>query len=182
MKLLVDVDGVCANFVEAYAALATRVCGVDVPTIAAEWDWDVPYIGKEGRKRVWEAIEAEPAWWLGLKPLPGAEKGLCALHRLARQHDIYFVTYRHANESKRMTELWLGWWGFPEATVVVTQEKAVVAKALRIEKGIEDLVPTAVALRAVGVEMSVMRHPYTVAWDGVFVDSVADWVERAVCL
>lgn len=183
MRLLVDIDGVCANFTKAAARLATTLTGVEVPEIATTWDWYLPLIGAEGQAQVWRWINEHPQWWLQLEPLPGARDGLAMLnHESGYGHDVYFVTYRSAARSKQMAEAWLREYGVVRPTVCLAKDKAGLATALRLEKGIEDQVGTAEALREAGVAMTLCTQPYNQAeaWAGPRVASLDAWVEKEV--
>jgi hypothetical protein len=147
MRIGFDIDGVLANFIPAYQALTVKVAGgvdlfqpgddIDPPC----WSWP-EFRGYSAitMRQVWNEIKASHDFWLDLPETPD-----CSLLRKAgspywdQSHDIYFVTNRVGQAVKWQTEQWLGnhlWVDQP--TVLISSEKGLVAKALKLDCYIED--------------------------------------------
>jgi len=136
--LAIHVDGVLADFTSAYARLCTAASGKKVSALATSWNWvrgeGVTY---EQEEAVWRGIEADPAWWTGLQPLPGAGDFLSRLNELDAFHTIYFLTQRPV-AAKFYTERWLESWGMLTPTVLMTAQKGKVCAALGVDRAIDD--------------------------------------------
>lgn len=79
MTILIDVDGVLANF----SGHVIRTAGVDM-TIDDVTQWDLFSLmgdaGVEAKKRL-----KDPDWWLGIAPMPGAQDAIDRLRHDGRE-------------------------------------------------------------------------------------------------
>ena len=137
----VDIDGVLANFNVAFAKLLQKLSGrtlVDPESInPTEWHWPqaIGYTSKE-IDACWRDIQTSSGFWAGLAPLPNVSYFLWALKRSA--HDVYFATARPGLSAKHQTEVWLAHHGYSLPTVLITEQKWVIAKALKFDAYIDD--------------------------------------------
>lgn len=112
--LVFDIDGLFANFSEAYRRVFIKVTGKDLfapgdTENAPTWDFDY-FRGytREEHKVAWKFIVTSPGFWLTLKPI----QANCIWFsdragKLFREHDIYFITNRAGDYVKHCTEVWL---------------------------------------------------------------------------
>lgn len=143
-----DVDGVLANFTQAYHKRIIEVTGKDLftpdeVTNPKSWDWDLDagYTVSES-KRTWAAILADAEnFWSSLNTLPGMEALLNQALNADKDH-VYFITAR-AGSPKRITELWLEDAGWSNPTVLMAKSKGHAAKALNLDVYIDDNLPNA---------------------------------------
>jgi 5'(3')-deoxyribonucleotidase len=148
MRIGVDVDGVLADFNRSFIE---RVCAVTKrdlfpvrPFDILTWDYPESY-GYSNREvsAVWEDIKRDPTFWSGLPSFAGTFEALSML-RLREYNDgdeVYFITARPGYRPKQQTELWLrAHSGDPvwAPTVLISSDKAGCAKALRLDKYIDD--------------------------------------------
>ena len=134
-------DGVLAQFNNSYAALLAQQTGIIFPAESDEWPdtwyWDRKAgVQKADETSAWKQIKSSDRFWFDLPPYPDVMEFLIWL-KYFRQ-DTYFVTNRSGNKAKYQTERWLHKAGFPEPTVLISQEKDLVCKALEIMHYIDD--------------------------------------------
>jgi uncharacterized HAD superfamily protein len=133
-----DIDGIFADFVTAYARVCSLAVGRVISTDARCWDWvEQEGVTPEEVAKVWAGIFADPYFWACLPPLPGAEEALRYLDYRHADHSMYFLTHRPAN-AKFYTEQWLRDHGFEHPTVLLTPEKGKVASALKFDVFLDD--------------------------------------------
>ena len=150
MRIGIDVDGVLADFNEAYIRLTTQLTGRDLfpsrPFDITTWNYPESYgYTAEEVSRVWAAIKADPFFWQGLAPYDTAEDAMRAIHlRWRANDDIYFITSRPGIDAKKQTENWLRmYWPLytvPPLTVLISSEKGLCAQALNLDVYIDDRV------------------------------------------
>jgi 5'(3')-deoxyribonucleotidase len=142
MKIGFDVDGVLANFNEAFVRTFRTVTGKNLfepqdtvnPPI---WDYHVLRgYTKEEIGRVVEEIDKSLTFWADLNPLEGAE---AVARRNWQDHDVYFITHRTLGQDiKWQTETWLTFEVHTSPTVLLSGEKGMCAKALDLDVYIDD--------------------------------------------
>jgi len=147
MKIGLDIDGVFANFAEAYQRLFVKTTGRDWFHVGdAEnppmWHWPTlrGYTGEE-TKAVWAAIKTDPVFWLNLAPYPDAVATLRQHYaQLQREHDVYFITNREGVRAKQQTEEWLAQFLNTPPTVLLVghRKKGEAAQALGLDCAIDD--------------------------------------------
>lgn len=149
-RIGVDVDGVLAQFNEAFIDLIIKETGIDlfpprpfdIPT------WHYPqlygYNNKDHLNMVWDKINESETFWLRLKPYPEANEVIAQLGgRVLKGDDVYFITTRPSCgivSAKSQTEQWLEYKVFDDftPTVIVTADKGPIAKALDLTHFIDD--------------------------------------------
>lgn len=152
MRIGFDVDGVFADFNSAYITKVVEITGRDLfpPRPFDVPCWDYPEYYGYSRKEIaaiWENIKQSPTFWYELEPYPNLYSAITAINRLDKsKHDIYFVTSRPGDGAKQQTEDWLYDQWFRRSTVLISSEKALVCKALRLDHYIDDNVENVFAV------------------------------------
>lgn len=162
MNIMLDVDGVYADFVKGFYALA-RTHDDTVPQYATphQKDWHIwEGVSKKIQNKCWEQIERSSEFWRLLDPIVDAEDRL-ATRAFVEKQVVYFVTSRPGKDVKYQTEQWLkSYLSVDLPTVLVAETgkyKADIAKALCIDWSLEDNGPNAVAI---GKNISNPRQSY----------------------
>lgn len=145
MRIGFDVDGVLADFANAYQRLIIEVSGKNLfhPTDGDRppcWDWpEFRGYDKATMKEVWGRIKASERWNLDLDELEGCRTLRMCILDMMRWHDIYFVTNRPSKDAKWQTEQWLMLHlGIERPTVLISEDKGPIAKALKLDVYIDD--------------------------------------------
>lgn len=107
--VLIDVDGVLAEFSTKFHTTARDLSGKDIPIIphAEQVKWDMPAVPKKIQKLVWKEIYEHPEWWLDLDALPRAGAILSVAKKYFGQ--VFIVTARHGDREavERVTAEWM---------------------------------------------------------------------------
>lgn len=140
----IDIDGVLADFNSAFIQRCIDITGqdlfpprpFDIPT------WNYPeyygYLPMEV-SQVWKSIKNDPTFWQKLPAYPDCREALGNLAVLdLAGHNIYFVTARPGIYAKQQTETWLWEQGFDRATVIISAEKGLCARALGLHWYLDD--------------------------------------------
>jgi 5'(3')-deoxyribonucleotidase len=143
----VDIDGVLANFNDAYGKVFLDQFGIDIMEHADDppvWHWP-QHFGVDQVKvdMVWSFIKSSPHFWEFMNPLKQAEDDLYALDYLrSKGHEIYFLTNRHGADVKGQTWRWLKKHGFSDPTILITSNlrgaKGSICAGLGIDIIIDD--------------------------------------------
>lgn len=158
-RLAIDIDGICADFNNAFRNLICQLHGVDKqpPTWPpTKWHWPKDYLTNKQVDACWRHIDASGGdWWEDLEPI-NADETMNALIDLQMEgHDLYFLTARYGAGVKAATESWfaeeLNLW----PTVLVgldPLDKAMVMRALEINVMVDDRKENVDAAVAAGIE------------------------------
>lgn len=145
LTLAIDIDGVLANFTDAYAACVTRRTGIVFPKMSDEWPtswyWDRDAgVTREQEEETWKKdIIQTRNFWQKLEPHEGAKPALKYLNQMASRGDqLYFITHRMGDSVKLQTERWLYNHGINYPTVIVTGQKLPFLRALGVNFFIDD--------------------------------------------
>lgn len=149
MVIGVDIDGVLANFTDAYAKLLTAQTGIQFPKASEDWppvwNWDrAAGVISSHEQIVWAKIRLKATqFWRGLSPLEGAVAAIRRLDYLSKHgSDVYFLTHRMGEEAKLQTERWLYDHGMDFPTVLLAERKLPILLALEVGCFIDDKVST----------------------------------------
>lgn len=145
MNVLVDVDGVCADFVSAFYLLARarnpQIPAVTTHTQTAWYNWEG--MSREEVKANWTFIKQSPTYWASLHSLMSqADKRALLIAGLTPGISLYFCTSRPGYNVKQQTEIWLKGEipGFLPTILVAERahNKPAIAMALDINLSLED--------------------------------------------
>lgn len=160
-KLAIDVDGVIANFTDAYAHYLFKETGVIFPKASNEWPEEWFWERSAGvtaaqEKKVWgDHILSSRTFWQDLRPVESAQEAIYRLNRMSQNGDeVSFITNRPGTQSKYQTEKFLYGLGMNYPTVIVAADKLPILKAMKIEFFIDDRPDT---VQEVGLDASVGR-------------------------
>ena len=146
-----DVDGVLACFVTGFADRLAEIAGdkvvngavlrqlaKDTAAFPTVWDWPQLHgYTNDDVRAAWESVEQDDTFWQNLPVIePEAVELLNAL--AMDGHEVYFLTARLGIKAKWQTEQWLLAHGMLMPTVIITEQKAPVAKALELDCYIDD--------------------------------------------
>ena len=138
-RMMIDVDGVLADFIKGFTMLAWTMFGTPVQSVFEKQRWH-GFDGLDGKQvdEVWRRINESPTFWESL-PLCVTPEEMQELDDLTAEADVYFVTNRGSSKlAKRQTENWLIANGIEEPTVIVSGKKGEVCRALDINYSLED--------------------------------------------
>lgn len=159
LKFCIDVDGVLANFTDAYAKALTRRTGIEFPVASADWPtswfWERDAgVTKEQESETWHHdIIQSRTFWQRLSPVPNAKPALKHLNKMTQRGDeVYFITNRMGDLAKLQTERWLYAHGVNYPTVIVTGDKVPFLRALKANFFIDDKPDTVMDVGRVAAE------------------------------
>jgi hypothetical protein len=183
MRVLVDIDGVVAEFCGSFTKVAAELGLIRTPHCTAEqtaWKFDF-HVDK-----VWDEIDARMNWWMTLEPLV-SEDEIALLNRAIRQHEIFFVTNRRNGRGlsvEQQTRLWLEsigvdveYNGGAARVIAVPGSKAEVTARLGIELALDDKLDNLNELAAAHVYSVARRWAYNTSWP-TYVSSLGKFLEQ----
>jgi len=162
MRVVLDVDGVLADFILGFTTLANRMFGSPVYTTLEQRVWDsFDGLTDAQHARVWEAATQSPTFWEELPPIASPAE-FARLAAAAAAHDLYFVTSRIGLGVKAQTEAWLRRVGLSTPTVILSDAKGEVAKAVRADALLDDKAGNAVFTQyySRGTAVYLIDRPY----------------------
>lgn len=149
-RLMIDMDGVLANFVRGMVGIAN---GIWPGRLSSTWEpsgWNfTEEFTKEEFDRMWKIAMAKPNFWLSLDAYTENVGALKQFIDTKRNHDIWFVTARSPSEGltvSNQTHRWLDLVGLvrvgPNYTGVMDVKtgaaKTHIIRALEIDASIDD--------------------------------------------
>lgn len=180
MKIMMDIDGVLADFDQGFRQMAhifdpsiRIISQVDQPT------WDYDDIPDAIERDVWQLIRESQTFWKNLPLLPGHVEWRDFVQ--SSDHEIVYVSNRDTcgiNVSKQ-TASWL-WFNFGASSqLILTDDKVAAAKLIRADISLEDKAENAYRIGGVCPSYLINR-PYNTAYHGLTarVKSIAEFVER----
>lgn len=179
----VDIDGVLADFNQAYIDLVIKVSGrdlfpprpFDIPT------WFYPeYYGytDEEVKLAWKEIKNSHDFWWNLSPYAHTQSFIDDLWSL--DLPTYFITQRMGPRVKEQTEEWLVAQGAIFPTVLVSGGKGACCKVLDITHYIDDKTENCEDVRDYSpkTQAYMLKQPWNKEIHSVpRLDHVNEWIE-----
>lgn len=148
MRVGVDVDGVLADFNEAYIRRMIDSSGRDLfplrPFDITTWNYPESYGYTDLEvSYAWQTIKLGGAFWYSLKPYRDTSTALGILSDLMMHgDDVYFITARPGINAKLQTENWIRerfpHLTRPTVTVLITPHKGLAARTLDLTHYIDD--------------------------------------------
>ena len=148
MVIGIDIDGILAEFNVGYAAILTRLTGIQFPeggkttsTWPDTWYWDqAAGVTKEQEAAAWAEIKGSTDFWRKLPIHKDAEEFLMWLRSftLNKDLDCYFITNRMGVGVQEQTTRWLEIYGFQRPAVVIASDKAGICNAIGVTHYIDD--------------------------------------------
>lgn len=168
-----------ADFNQSFIERVIKVTGKDLfpprPFDIPTWDYPQFYgYTHEECSAVWENIKADDIFWYTLFPYDGAVEFMARLN--SAEHDIYFITSRPGIAAKMQTENWIEFYNFglqTEAfsypTVLISSEKGMCARALKLDLYIDDRTENCLDVNAASptTRVVMLARPWNTAQMGI---------------
>ncbi len=138
-RIVIDVDGVLADFIQGFTALAGQMFrGVPVTRTYEKETWDgYPGLTETQIAQVWDVVNKSTTFWASLSPLITLQEAR-RISTLHNQEYVYFCTARVGADAKAQTERWLREHGIVNPTVVISKRKGEFCKAVDADVAIDD--------------------------------------------
>ena len=178
MRVLVDLDGVMADFCLAFTNLAANTGLVDAPWSTSQqptWRFDFHV------DPVWRVANDRLNWWMSLEPLVTPTE-VEALNKASLSHSIWYVTNRSYGRGlpvETQSIEWLKSIGIKFPLVAVSINKAETAQRLDLSVALEDKPDSLESLRNAGILAVARRWEYNKDWEPS-VGSVGEFIERYI--
>lgn len=174
-SLVLDVDGVFADFNSGFSQLLATIAGErrhTEPFIPHTWNWAAEYYLPSEIERAWRHVTTERHWWANLRSYPHTAASIGALKMLMQMPDapqVTFLTCRPGVRAAAQTIDWFTQRGLDAPQVIVAENaahKADLVWALRGDVFVDDHVENHHAVNAHGSRMAVTQvvvtQPYNV--------------------
>lgn len=136
--ILMDMDGVMTDFIFGFTSKMGDLrtwTGDEFPFESLE----APEFHQQTVNHVWEYIEHSSDFWAKLPPTVAAIRAQKEIVNLCENFEVYFVTSRkNGQHIHRQTISWLWDFGIHNPLVILSHQKARVAKAVNAIAGIDD--------------------------------------------
>lgn len=140
--ILMDLDGVLADFVEGFTRLANSLFHTQIITTPDQPSWNFRTWGlltREQENLVWDQVKRDAGWWTRLKPLVSIGT-FSRIDNLQLEHEVVFCTNRvsAAHPPGQQTSMWLESHGVYRPSVIVSGKKGEIARAIGATHSIDD--------------------------------------------
>lgn len=170
MKIGFDVDGVLANFGDAYSEVAREVYGKDkIPRgyVPSDWDWS-DVLTKKEIGEVWKVTHEKENFWVKLDPFVN---NVLPLQRFLNERlaDVWYITARAETKGHSVaeqTQLWLEDYSLlfesrGVITVAKPKNKRAMLEAMGLDAFIDDHGPTVEGLQDLdGCYVALLDRPW----------------------
>ena len=161
--IMFDVDGVLADFVAGFTALAHKEFGYGMYGTTSQHTWDFGHMSPTHVAALWGLIDVHPTFWRDLPTLISmGETG--RLVDLCASREVYFCTSRPGNRTREQTMEWLMRAGIDNPAVIVLPTlgtKGEIANAIGASYSIEDKAGNAVCIAYMSEAKSyIIDRPY----------------------
>jgi 5'(3')-deoxyribonucleotidase len=140
--IMFDIDGVLADFILGFTALASQKHDVRPFTTDQAKDWHLTENGftKQQLNDTLDEVARTSHFWRDLPLAPNVSpEDLGRIQRLNEQHRVYFVTSRiESGDTLQQTRIWFFKLGITPPNVVMSKKKGEMARALGAHYSIED--------------------------------------------
>ena len=158
-----DMDGVLADFVAGFTALAHDKFGYEQYGTIKQPRWDFDHMQERHVGEVWDEILNSYTFWSGLPSMMSGDDTL-RLRDLCDRREVYFCTSRPGIRTREQTQCFLEQRGVENAAVIVLPTHATkgeMAHALSAEYSIEDKAGNAVCISYMSEATSyLIDRPY----------------------
>ncbi len=139
-SVIIDIDGVVADFTLGFTSLARREFNCMIPSMPTKFHQKWSFKGimsMQEENATWEHIHSHPEWWDSLRPLLTVEDSE-RLGYIGTHVPLYFVTHR-PDAAKKYTAKWLTEIiGLEYPSVICSKKKGEVARVLSASHAIDD--------------------------------------------
>lgn len=162
MRIGFDIDGVLAAFIPAYERMFVLETGRNTfppigPDSVPEWNWPTRYgYTSEETRAVWARINSNSAFWKTLEPTPDFDAFFDWQVWQTPDVEMYFVTSRPGTCPKDQTEQWFLRHLGTVPTVLISDEKGMVCRALKLDYYVDD--------KLENIEDVAVKSPQTFAY------------------
>lgn len=181
-RIGVDLDGVAADFVEAFFRISNPMFGT---AYTIQEDWDFTQYTKDQLDMVWTEIKGTKNFWQTLRP----EVGTNSLRYPVKNRELVFITSRVPTLGHSAREQSCQWlrreFGITHPFVIVADkvdQKPAIVKALGIESFIDDKRSTIEEMNQLGIRSYARLQPYNCKQpfpEGVFpAESLDEFIEQ----
>ena len=134
-----DLDGVCAQFSPKFIQMANKEFGLNLkPEDQTDWDFHSLGLTEAQCGVIYNQIHEYENFWMKLDPMPFTS----ALSAEMDKYRIYFITSRMSAPGLPLEDQTAHWirtqFYIPNPTVIVTNNKGEVAKALELDYFLDD--------------------------------------------
>ena len=188
IKIQIDLDGVLADFTYGFTRLRNQFLSEVKPIISQSMQsvWrECSDNAIEGNAEAWKSIRESSYFWEELPALASREE-FKRLLDLQYVHDVYYVTAREGYRAKQQTEEWLRVYGIPNASVIMTANKAAFMRVVGVTYAIDDHPPFARDMALVpGASVYLKDMPYNQEWNSLIagvlrVPSLSEFIDAVI--
>jgi hypothetical protein len=138
LRVGVDIDGVLANFVQAYREVCQDITLRELPTEASDWGMTNWNLSKEDHSLAWRTLSGVNNFHTTVLPYDETS----VVGEICQKCRVFFITTRTATKGlpvEVQTALWLSLYvGVAFPTVLVVENKGEIANALGLDAMIDD--------------------------------------------
>lgn len=148
--IMFDVDGCLADFVLGFTMLAHDLFGTAIVGTEDQPSWNFRTWGlltRDQENETWKLLRGDSTWWARLKPMISDET-FRRINLLKQAHEVVFCTNRSSSASPPgwQTALWLEQHGILRPSVIVSNKKGEIARAIGATHALDDKIENAWAI------------------------------------